>query len=63
MFPTIIFLRSMTCTWLTREAGVASIPLSSFYNEAVNYKVLRFCFAKNDDTLLKGAELLHKVIW
>jgi methionine aminotransferase len=48
---------------LTREAGVASIPLSSFYNEAVDYKVLRFCFAKNDETLLKGAELLHRAKW
>jgi methionine aminotransferase len=48
---------------LTRQVGVASIPLSSFYNEAADYKVLRFCFAKNDDTLLKGAELLHNVKW
>ena len=45
---------------LTRETGVASIPVSAFYDEPVNYKVLRFCFAKNDETLLKGAELLHK---
>ena len=45
---------------LTREAGVASIPVSAFYDKPVNYKVLRFCFAKNDDTLLKGAELLQK---
>jgi len=45
---------------LTREVGVASIPVSAFYGEVVDYKVLRFCFAKNDDTLLKGAELLQK---
>ena len=45
---------------LTREAGVASIPVSAFYGEVVNHKVLRFCFAKNDETLIKGAELLLK---
>ncbi|WP_159471783.1 methionine aminotransferase [Dyadobacter sp. 3J3] len=48
---------------LTREAGVASIPLSAFYGEETNFRVLRFCFAKNDDTLLRAAELLNKVIW
>lgn len=49
---------------LTREAGVASIPVSAFYDKIVDHKVLRFCFAKNDDTLLKGAELLQKVkVW
>ena len=48
---------------LTIEAGVASIPISSFYDKAVDCHVLRFCFAKNDDTLLRGAELLHKIIW
>ena len=48
---------------LTREVGVASIPLSSFYGKPTDYKVLRFCFAKNDDTLFRGAELLQKAIW
>jgi methionine aminotransferase len=48
---------------LTVEAGVASIPVSVFYNELTNYKTLRFCFAKNDDTLLRAAELLGKVVW
>ncbi|REA56876.1 methionine aminotransferase [Dyadobacter luteus] len=48
---------------LTREAGVASIPLSSFYYSNSDYRVLRFCFAKNDDTLYKGAELLRQVKW
>ena len=49
---------------LTREAGVASIPVSAFYDKPVDYTVLRFCFAKNDETLLKGAELLSKAaIW
>ncbi|MCF2486930.1 methionine aminotransferase [Dyadobacter sp. CY347] len=48
---------------LTIEAGVASIPVSVFYNEITNYQTLRFCFAKNDDTLLRAAELLGKVVW
>jgi methionine aminotransferase len=48
---------------LTKEAGVASIPVSSFYNEITDYKTLRFCFAKNDETLLRAAEALHKAIW
>ena len=48
---------------LTREVGVASIPLSSFYEKPKDYRVLRFCFAKNDDTLLKAAELLQKASW
>jgi methionine aminotransferase len=48
---------------LTVEAGVASIPVSSFYNEITDYKMLRFCFAKHDETLLRAAEVLHKVSW
>jgi methionine aminotransferase len=48
---------------LTTEGGVASIPVSSFYSKKVEYKVLRFCFAKNNDTLLRAAELLHRFVW
>lgn len=48
---------------LTKEAGVATIPLSAFYGEETNFRVLRFCFAKNDDTLLRAAELLNKIVW
>ena len=48
---------------LTSEAGVASIPMSPFYNGYSDFRVLRFCFAKHDDTLLRGAERLHKVAW
>lgn len=52
------------CEWLTKEVGVAAIPLSPLYpveqREAYhqNNKVIRLCFAKNDDTLLKAAEIL-----
>jgi len=52
------------CQWLTKEVGVAAIPLSPFYPEDQlssyhqQHKIIRLCFAKNDDTLLKAAEIL-----
>jgi methionine aminotransferase len=36
---------------LTKEAGVATIPVSAFYKKAENNQVLRFCFAKKESTL------------
>jgi methionine aminotransferase len=48
---------------LTREAGVASIPVSAFYEEPPGDPVLRFCFAKNDDTLARACERLAKIRW
>ena len=46
---------------LTVEHGVAAIPPSVFYHDAVDNRVLRFCFAKKDETLEKAAELLCKI--
>jgi len=46
---------------LTREKGVASIPVSVFYREPPQHKVLRFCFAKSEATLAKGAEILSRI--
>ncbi len=46
---------------LTKEYGVASIPLSYFYSDKTDNKVLRFCFAKTDETLEKAAKLLCKI--
>jgi methionine aminotransferase len=43
---------------LTKERGVASIPVSVFYNTPRYEKVLRFCFAKSDETLARGADIL-----
>ena len=43
---------------LTKEAGVATIPVSSFYQDGEDNKVIRFCFAKKDETLEKAAEQL-----
>jgi methionine aminotransferase len=45
---------------LTKEYGVASIPLSAFYKEGTDNKVLRFCFAKQEATLEKAVEQLKK---
>ena len=43
---------------LTREAKIASIPLSVFYADDPGHRMLRFCFAKDDATLGAGAEIL-----
>ena len=43
---------------LTREAKLASIPVSPFYLEDPGHRVLRFCFAKDDETLQRAAEIL-----
>ncbi|WP_439107864.1 methionine aminotransferase [Congregibacter sp.] len=42
----------------TQELGVASIPVSVFYETPPDQRVLRFCFAKSDDVLLEAAERL-----
>lgn len=47
--------------WLTREQGVAAIPVSVFYKEPPAARYVRFCFAKQDDTLIKAAELLCRI--
>ena len=44
------------CQWLTREVGVAAIPLSAFYGDGFDQKVVRFCFAKKDETLREALE-------
>ena len=44
--------------WLIREAGVAAIPVSAFYETPPNSRLVRFCFAKNDATLGAAAERL-----
>lgn len=43
---------------LIKDAGVASIPASAFYKTAVENKVLRFCFAKKEETLAAAAQRL-----
>ena len=46
---------------LTIESGIASIPLSVFNSDGLDNKVLRFCFAKTDDTLKKATDILNRI--
>ena len=46
---------------LTKEAGVATIPVSVFYTDSTDNKVLRFCFAKKEATLAEAAARLQKL--
>ena len=41
---------------MTRNAGVACIPVSAFYHDAADHRVVRFCFAKKEETLATAAE-------
>lgn len=45
--------------WLTREAGVAAIPVSAFYADSHDDRVIRFCFAKREATLAAAGERLR----
>ncbi len=49
------------CQWLTREIGVAAIPLSAFYADGFDQRVIRFCFAKKDETLQTALQRLSKL--
>ncbi len=49
------------CRWLIEEIGVAAIPLSAFYGDGFDQQVVRFCFAKEDATLLAALERLKKL--
>ena len=49
------------CRWLVQEIGVAAIPLSAFYGDGFDQQVVRFCFAKEDATLLAALERLKKL--
>jgi len=46
---------------ITMEHGVASIPVSVFYHGRQDHQVVRFCFAKKDETLEKAAEKLCRI--
>jgi len=48
--------------WLTCEKGVASIPLSSFYEDRVENKTIRFCFAKKEETLRLAIDRLSALV-
>ena len=46
---------------ITKEYGVASIPVSAFYNSGKDDKVIRFCFAKKEETLEQAVEKLMRI--
>lgn len=46
---------------LTKEKKLASVPLSVFYSQPKDDKLLRFCFAKKEETLEKAAEIINKI--
>ena len=49
------------CQWLTKEVGVAAIPLSAFYGNGFDQRVVRFCFAKQEETLNLALTRLAKL--
>jgi methionine aminotransferase len=49
------------CQWLTSEIGVAAIPLSAFYGDGFDQKVIRFCYAKKDETLRAALSRLERL--
>jgi methionine aminotransferase len=49
------------CQWLTKEVGVAAIPVSAFYSDPVESGVIRFCFAKKESTLAEALKRLQSI--
>ena len=49
------------CQWLTKEIGVAAIPMSAFYSNSFDQRVVRFCFAKREETLNLALTRLAKL--
>ncbi len=49
------------CRWLTREIGVAAIPVSVFYDDGFEQKLARLCFAKREETLQLALQRLSKL--
>jgi len=52
---------SAVCEWLTTEIGVAAIPVSAFYAEGSPQTIIRFGFAKQDETLQKALAKLQQL--
>ena len=49
------------CKWLTTKVGVAAIPVSAFYDQPTESGVIRFCFAKQEQTLLTALQRLQSL--
>jgi len=48
-------------SWMTKEKGVAAIPLSAFYEKAPDSRIIRFCFCKDNSTLEQAADILRRL--
>lgn len=48
-------------TWMTKEKKLAPIPVSAFYKDGSDQKLLRFCFAKSDTTLENAGKILRVI--
>ncbi|HWB63671.1 MAG TPA: aminotransferase class I/II-fold pyridoxal phosphate-dependent enzyme, partial [Chitinophagales bacterium] len=46
---------------MTKDMGVAAIPVSVFYSHHIDDSVIRFCFAKEEETLKRAAELINRI--
>jgi methionine transaminase len=55
------FSEREACEWMTREIGVTPIPVSAFYSMPTEQKIIRFCFAKRDETLDQAAQRLRRL--
>lgn len=47
--------------WLTKEYGVATIPVSAFYQSKKDDKLIRFCFSKKEETLNEAVSRLERL--
>ena len=57
--PQAKFNEADFCKWLTTDIGVAAIPVSAFYEQTTESGVVRFCFAKQDQTLTNALQRLQ----
>lgn len=55
------FSETEMAVWMTKEKKLAPIPVSVFYKDGTDQKLLRFCFAKGDETLIKAGEILSNM--
>ncbi len=59
--PQAKFNEADFCKWLTTQVGVAAIPVSAFYDQATESGVIRFCFAKQEQTLSNALQRLQSL--
>ena len=59
--PQAKFNEADFCKWLTTQVGVAAIPVSAFYDQATESGVIRFCFAKQEQSLSNALQRLQSL--